>query len=359
MSYTEHYHDTITVSGHVSVHYPASDTGGTASAYYSETVPINVNIHVDTDAFERSVRGTNSALTGVTTALSAAEAAEVAAIHESARKIARSATKGFFGVLSSELSSRVSEFASSMRSSVGLLMHEAQAVDNVHRQMDSDYHAIKARYTKLFDELDRELDRRIRELDADAFQLSSASMRKVIEEPYEKVAGQVYTQTIDSHNVPLKLQCARTKERVSDALGTMGDLCDYLTEYSASMEQVIDETPGQGAEFFPVLYTIQEDQRTAERRIVVHTGEGPNGDRMRQGVMTYVATRPDRSWTYLSPEDRQALHNEFMRLVSNYAGGAMGSASPEDRNRVCQTMLGLYQQANLQTSYTTQPYGAR
>ena len=358
MSYTEHYSSRITVSGSVSYHYPASETGGSGTAHYSETVPIDINIRDDTDAFEMSVRGTNNALTGVTTALGVAEAAQVAAIQESAQKIARSATRGFFGVLSSELSSRVSEFASSMRSSVGLLMHEAQAVDNVHRQMNSDYHAIKARYSKVFDELDRELDRRVHELDADAFQLSSASMRKVIEEPYERIAGQVYTQTIDNQDVPLKLQCARTKERVSDALDTMGDLCDYLTEYSASMSQVIDDAPRQGAEFIPVVYTIQEDQRNAEDRIVVHAGEGPDGDRLRQGVMSYVATRPEGRWMDLSPEDRQMLQNEFMRLVSNYATSAPNPADREDRNRVCQTMVGLYQQANPQTIYR-QPHGSR
>jgi len=48
MSYSRSYSASIPFSGSVSYSYPKSDTGGSGTAHYSGSVPVNVTINVNT-----------------------------------------------------------------------------------------------------------------------------------------------------------------------------------------------------------------------------------------------------------------------------------------------------------------------
>lgn len=55
MSYRRSYHESISLSGSVDVNYPASEHGGSTTAYWHHTEPISIDITVDTLPFDRSV----------------------------------------------------------------------------------------------------------------------------------------------------------------------------------------------------------------------------------------------------------------------------------------------------------------
>ena len=352
MSYTEHYSTSISYSGSVSYSYPASEHGGSGTVHYSGSVPVNIEVEVNTLPFEESVDGAKLALAGVTGALTAAEAAQVAAIQEAGQTIARSATQGFFSVLKSEMSSRVAEFSSAMRSCMGLILEEARAIENVHQQMDADYHAIKGRYQRIFGELDRELDRRIKELDRSAFQLSERSMRGVVAAPLLERATQAYTQMGDAGIVPLKLGCANTKSRTSDALGNLGEVCDMIGTYECTVDAVMAEGAGEEeVTYLPVVYAVQSDLTTGAPRTVVCQSPVGN-DATRNAVMSFVARQTDTSWVPPTAQQRGAVEDGFLRRIEGYANNADDAPAGLDRDRVCRLMLSLYRQAGTRTTYS-------
>ena len=353
MSYSKHYTTSVSYSGSVSYTYPASEHGGSGTVHYSGSVPINIEIEVDTDPFDNSVEGTKLALAGVTGALSATEAAQVAAIREASQKIARSATQGFFSVLKSEMSSQVTEFSSSMKSSMGLILEEARSIEHVHQQMDADYHAIKGRYQRIFDELDRELDRRVKELDKSAFQLSTRSMQGVVGAPLLKSAGRAYTQMADTSAVALKLGCASTKSRTSDALGNLSGVCDMLGDYASTVDAVLDEGTGEGKEevaYLPVVYAVQQDLTTGAPRTVVCQGPG-TGEAPRNDVSSFVASRSESDWVAPEAAQQSAVEDSFLRRVEGYANDPDAAPAGLDRERVSRLMLSLYRQAGTRTAY--------
>ena len=351
MSYTKHYTTSVAYSGSVSYTFPASEHGGSGTVHYSGSVPLGIDIEVDTDPFDESVGDTKRALAGVAGALSAAELAQVEAIHEAGQKIAQSATRGFFNVLKSEMSSRVAEFSSSMKSCIGLILEQSRAIENVHQQMDADYHAIKGRYQRIFDELDRELDRRIKELDRSAFQLSSHSMQSVVEAPLLEHTARIFTQMSDTSAVPLKLACASTKSRTSDALENLGDVCDLIEDYASSVDSVVDESTGEEEiAFLPAVYAVQRDLVTGEERVIICQGPG-GGDAIRKSVSTFVATSPDECWLAPVDEQKSAIEDSFLRRVEQYAEGSGAASEGVDRDRVCRLMLDLYRQAGTKTAY--------
>ncbi|MBP3884563.1 MAG: class 1 isoprenoid biosynthesis enzyme [Olsenella sp.] len=351
MSYTRHYTETVPYHGTVSYTYPASQSGGSGTVSYSGVVPVNVNIHVDTVLFDHSVAGTSAALGGVAGAVAATEVAQVESIREAGRKIAQTATTGFFNVLKSEFSTKVSEFSNSMKNRAALLAEQGEAIFNVHKQMESDYRAIKARYKKLFNELDSELDHRVKELDAHAFRLSAYAMHNIVERPYTENATKALIQASDTHTVPLKLQCASTKHRASDALDHLGNACRLINDYRSSVNYVMDDLSGSGVTCLPVVYTLQQDFDTRTQRIVVHGEALAENERVKRRVISFVAKRPESEWSKISHEKGSALDNDFHHRVELYRNDKQDSADGPDRQRVSRLMLSMYYQGETETAY--------
>lgn len=351
MSYSRHYDATVHYSGTVRYSYPASEHGGTGRVSYEGTVPVGIDINVNTDPFDRSVRDTSASLNAVAGAVSAAEAAQVASVISAGKKISNTAIQGFFRVISSELSAQASESSSAMNSSVGLMLEVSQQVENIHQQMDGDFRAIKARYARVFDELDRELDRRIHELDRPAFQISSQGMGDVIKKPLVEGAAQVFMQTQDCNVTPLRISCARAKGAASDVLDELGDMCGHIASYSGEVAGSLDAEGGESLLFAPFVYAIERDVRSDANRLVM---EGPNElsiDDAAPRVAAFVATSPEERWHELSGEGKDAIDQDFLRRVNGYLEGAKDVDDQARRERICQQMLKLYHQGATRSAY--------
>ncbi len=351
MSYTEHYSTTVHYSGSVNCNYPATEHGGSKTVHYEGNVPIDISVVVDTDPFDRSVRDASGALGIVAGALSAAEVAQVEQIQRSAKKISQTAIKGFYRTLTSELSAQASEFGSSMKSTVGLLAEQGQQVEQVHAQMDSDYHAIKARYTRLFSGLDRELDQRVRELDRSAFQLSEHAMQDVIARPYEESAARALVHSQDSSITPLKLMCARAKACASHALKTLGRMCGYITDYSSAVQNVMCHTGEKGYVYAPVVYAFQTDMANMQQRVVVHRPKLIDNDQVTRHVIAKVANSDQTHWQQPTQKDQEALDGYFLQCLQEYTVSKSGERDVAYHKRVCEQIMSLYRQAHTTTVY--------
>ena len=107
MSYSEQYSEIISGTVYETVHYPASEDGGsmTVSVHWSEDV--NITIHVDTSSFDQSVSTIKHHIDGLTGAVVATEAAQIEERVRSADAIGQSVTSGFFRLIGSEISQQM------------------------------------------------------------------------------------------------------------------------------------------------------------------------------------------------------------------------------------------------------------
>lgn len=173
MSYSKRYKKTITVSGSKSetVRYPASQSGGTTSVtvHYTEQVPINIEIDIDTQQFDREVESCSLNVDELTGAVVASETAQIAAVSHHARKVSRTIVDGFFGFIRSEISQQIAELSKSIEAQVMHLNDLRKSCLSKKQQMEGDFTRIASRYGKIFEDLNRELENRIHELDQPAF----------------------------------------------------------------------------------------------------------------------------------------------------------------------------------------------
>ena len=169
MSYRKHYSQSITVSESKSYTYPASQSGGSGSVTVYISVPINVEILVDTDPFDASVNKAKNHLNVLTEAVIVSEAAEVLAINEGAEKISNSIVSGFFSYIKYDISQQISEFRPLVETKFIELVKLHESCVAKKAQMTEDFARISERYTQIFNNLDKEVNNRIKALNQAAF----------------------------------------------------------------------------------------------------------------------------------------------------------------------------------------------
>lgn len=171
MSYSENYRETISGIVHEQVYHPVTQEG------YSETISVpwsedvNIAIHVDTSSFDQSVSTIKHHIDGLTGAVVATEAAQIEERVRSADAIGESVTSGFFRLIGSEITQQMVALKSRVDSLFLKLNDMKSACQRIQQNMQQDYHRITDRYEAIFEELDRELARRITSLDEATYEL--------------------------------------------------------------------------------------------------------------------------------------------------------------------------------------------
>ena len=348
MSYTRTRHAEVPYVAHEVVSYPASEHGGTMTVDVSGTVPVDISVYVDTDRSDNSIDHTNAALAGVAGAVTATEVAQVKAIRETGRRVSESAVRGFFGLVGNELSAKISESASTLKANMALLLSESESVENVHRQMETDYGAIKARYLRVFSTLDDELRRRIHEVNQQAFELGGKRRAELLREPYLKDACGSYAMMSTVHVGELKLACATAKRKAFGTVESLGRMSEATTTYQDAVRGALGPAAPATQEYLPVLYTsVDEDDPASPEWRLYQVEDASNdvrgNDALRGTVADYLARVPQEAWRPLSAQDKAQVDNCFMALLDKEA--AEGGDAEDDlrRQRVRDEMLRLFQ----------------
>ena len=189
MSYSENYYADIPYSGSVSYSYPASEHGGSGSAHFSGSVPVNVTIDVNTHPFDGSVSRFNTSIDALSASVVAMHAAQCAAIQQTAKEVSGSVINGFFGFINVELSQQLSALDSAIKAAFGLIAEQNNAVTEIKNTMEGDYNRISSRYVRLFDDLDTECHKRIYALDKQSFNLSEKVQKQLLSESPSNTAA--------------------------------------------------------------------------------------------------------------------------------------------------------------------------
>ena len=116
MSYSRSFTKRIAVHYSGSVSYPASQSGGRVSYSGTQYENVVVNINVDTDSFDSSVKQCNNSVGVLTGAVVATEGAQVLSIKKNAQKIGQTIIDGFFKTVRSEISQQIMELKNQIES---------------------------------------------------------------------------------------------------------------------------------------------------------------------------------------------------------------------------------------------------
>lgn len=276
MSYTRTMHCSVEWYTSGSVHYPASESGGSVGYSASGSVPVTINVHVMTEPFDASVVGCNASLAALGGSVVAMNEAQCQAIQETSDTVSQHITGGFFSLVKSELSQNMASLFAKLNSGVMLVMEKTKLAVKQREVMQGDYSRALSRYTKVFNDLDEECRRRVEELDRGAMRLARDVNARQISESETRFAANAVTYTNDEGTMSTKLFAAYVKAKTDIIIDRIAQHITQKSRYSKQMAsllkaEALGESTQCGAQgndnaiFVPVLYCASLDGGDKER----------------------------------------------------------------------------------------------
>lgn len=263
MSYTRRFKKDIKVYYSGSVRYPKSETGGYQSYEGSQIETIEFEVLVDTDKFDESVEEMKGHVDLLTGSVVATETAQVAQVHANSENISKTIIDGFFKTVRSDISQQITILKNKSEALLAQLNELTKRCNDKKRAMNVDYQRISSRYTKIFDELNKELENRIHSLDEPVMKFAE-KMGHVD----EGMSAHVAVPTVhskESSKAMAKVVMAHAKH---EATATIGKAARFL-EVQYQTDRILRRCLHQGGEneVFTIPYCIIEatDSNGAKR----------------------------------------------------------------------------------------------
>lgn len=261
MSYSKTYNGSVSYSGSVSYtySYPASEHGGSGSgtAHYSGSVPVSVNLYVDTNPFDSSVADCSHSVRNLNGAVIAMNSSQVASIAKSASEISNHIITGFFNMIGSELSQNMAALAAKFKAVFELLTAKSSTLEKQQIVMQDDYSRISERYKNIFQNLDEELEKRVAALDKNVFEISKRIQGEQLHSETSKKVVQFLIGVNEDEIVQQELVIANAKARVLQAMGGLAENIVQENAYSNKINSIVTNKKCDSGEenYIPVIYT--------------------------------------------------------------------------------------------------------
>lgn len=336
MSYRRSYTGYVHYSGTVS--YPASENGGSVS--YSGSEPVYITIDVDTNAFDASVGHCNNAVNALTGAVVATEAAQVESKRQASKQIASTIVKGFFDYVGADLSQKIKELSSKCESLFIALMGHKDNCLSKSKQMQDDYNRISKRYSKIFEDLDKETVSRIEVLDKPTFQFAESAQKLVDRNSNTELLGISTISANENIKLETVLSCSHVKQQASVLLDKANCYLQGTYRLANSVRDMLDDAQAENDILLPVMFveSVKNIENKETRIIGTDDSFTPSGDAVDSTLRSKFMSK-DVEWGNMNS-------NDFDKVIS-YLNAEVQSDQMDDRT--LKTMLGLLNGQAIQT----------
>ena len=336
MSYRRSYTGYVHYSGTVS--YPASQNGGSVS--YSGSEPVYITIDVDTNAFDASVGHCNNAVNALTGAVVATEAAQVESKRQASKQIASTIVKGFFDYVGADLSQKIKELSSKCESLFIALMGHKDNCLSKSKQMQDDYNRISKRYSKIFEDLDKETVSRIEVLDKPTFQFAESAQNLVDRNSNTELLGISTISANENIKLETVLSCSHVKQQASVLLDKANCYLQGTYRLANSVRDMLDDFQAENDILLPVMFveSVKNIENKEIRIIGTDDSFTPSGDAVDSTLRSKFMSK-DVEWGNMNSND--------LDKVISYLNAEVQSDQMDDRT--LKTMLGLLNGQAIQT----------
>jgi len=343
MGYTQRYTKVINES--VTINYPASEKGGSKSA--SISIPIEIEIDVDTLPFERSVGDCNSQINLLTGSVVIAETAQIAAKIENASQVSNSIIDGFFGLIKSEINQQISEIKPRVEALIiELVKHQENCVGK-KIQLEGDFNRIADRYSKIFNELDKELYNRVQALNKSTFVVQGQINSLVTKSYSEFHAGIATIFHKEGSNLHSIVYASKVKKKAMLLIENAENYLISEKNLSSKLKMILSGTSQNEVSYvrLPVIFTESTTNKEVETN--VHSVKEFGIFNPSKAKLTESFLQKNQQWKTIGSEPYNKINTFFQLELSK----VNESASDKD-TRLSETIMGLWNNnKNINTNY--------
>ncbi len=367
MSYHQKFHKDIEVPVSISISNPSASAHGenatlsTSSGSISLTIngrthyynigvngygssdnithyePVTVDIEVDTDEFDESVKSCNNHVNALTGSVAATEVAHVKSIHDNSKKVADTIITGFFKNVQSEISSQVVQLKERVDATLMHLQKQAETLKAKQAQMQDDYERTKSRYTNIFTDLNKELDNRIKALDSPIFKMAetvSAEASRMMDSDFTEIASVVAEE---NSLLSAQIEAALTKNRARQAIMKAADFLRLQKAASIIIDKAtISSLAAEDHHFFAPVCIMETSTAKGAKKEFAFDTETLDAETAKR-VEENLATIPPETFAW-SEDTRNNVEKYFNAAIRD----AYGTPASQHDVRVVNMMNQLF-----------------
>lgn len=313
MSYVRRYSEVV--SRTVTVSWGPSENGGSKSV--TVDIPVQVNIHVDTNPFDASVGRCNQNVNLLTSAVVATEAAQIASISKNSQKVAGTIVNGFFGYIRSEISQQITELVQKVDAHLLHLRELAKSCVAKQSQMEVDYHRISERYIKVFDDLNRELENRVYALNQPAFNFRNGCSAEL--SGGTDLAASAAIAGAEGGQLQAIISASAAKKRAVDTIAKIEQFLWRQKHLQSTITRNMLGESAAGVKYSPVCYFESGGEKGAVEKTAICSAFLPH---METGGLTEVFER--QNWHAATREWKEQLRRPFNQELASLPDGTHG-----------------------------------
>ncbi|MDR2509294.1 MAG: hypothetical protein LBC77_01470 [Spirochaetaceae bacterium] len=186
----------------------------------------------------KTVGSVSAHVNGVTAAVATMEAAVIAVERKAAETICANVDNGFYVMIKSQISQKAVAAYTEMTTKQMILLQLVKALENVKRQMESDYAMICRRYTKLFGALNKALETRIREIDRPAMKLAEIRASMIFDKLKDN-GSLLFECSGEVSSLEQTACAAKIKQKTRDVLQTLSESAAEKESYNKKVESIL------------------------------------------------------------------------------------------------------------------------
>lgn len=294
---------------------------------------------IDTYPMAEKVSTVNASVLGVGTAVVGMEHAIVQTQIETSQKICNNLDSGFYLLMKSQISQKIVAQYSKINSYVALMAQIKKSILSKTVQMQKDFLMIKKRYTKLFGELDRELETRVRELDEPAMMIAE-TRKAIITNSFCNTPATVLLSEKEIQNTKQFMLNARMKTKTQKSLDALSNNVFNTETYSKKIDNMMkNQSISKNNELFvPVLYSRMKSFASENAEFNQTFVSNSLGVDAKTKAESYFTTAIEANIvTDKKDSEKSLIKNEFAKFIS----------SDSSSDRVKQTMQQLFEGSEL------------
>jgi hypothetical protein len=294
----------------------------------------------------------------LTGAVVAMNAAQVAAIRQSAEEVSNSLLNGFFGTIKAEISQQLQALDSAVKATFGLILEQGKAVTQKKGQMENDFNRISSRYVNLFGNLDTECHKRIYELDKPAFNLSEKIQKKLINEAASGEGAKNFIAINEDASSKMMLLTSSLLKRVEEIIKTLHNYITQEIRLNALIDSFVEskQIEENTALLIPVIFTESSalegsggtgQDYTCFLSDVISDKEKTT---ISERISAYCRDESSSRWRRLEEKSKKLLDKEFGLLAeTEFAEDTDASGNAVNNRRVYDRLIELWNNCDFLT----------
>lgn len=269
---------------------------------------------VDTTPMARELQSVSSHVKGTTAAVVTMQGAVIAAENNSANKVCSNVNRGFFTLVRSQISQKIANKQSRVEALYLQLGQQKRRLLNIKAAMERDYGRVAADYLRTFTNINKELEKNIRELDRPVFDLVNRHVA-TSSNRMNALSGIVSTSQLEGVTKSQQILVSEMKHNAQIAIGQATDFLTHIGEQRVLTEQILISLPDDNSNKtcqIPVIIseTVSDAQQNVRTEICVP--EGLSGESATR-IMGVIRSKDDLNWG--KNEKSPLVDDEFARLL--------------------------------------------